>query len=382
MEFIDHSPLADYFVSMLATVASFSFRVTALDASSKSPPLSITWPSTNATSSPLDSRTSIPSFKAAAHSAFSQLTDAWARKPGHSLCSALPPPTSSSSTFSQVYDTSIRPVLQMGSFSIAQETELVVPTILRTANSLATAPGGTETTVDWTSGYFSVREEYREKVLDSRAAVRIVTASPEVCSSYSQVDGTDEGLGKWLLRLKGRLQVHPPRVHPLSAAVLRADQAAGGEAQEGDARRASRVETRGLDVSRQGFVPRDLVSTLTRPGIWLTPSLSSIIRQPLDNSPLADPHDLDLHYSLSYPKTPFLTLIGSSNYGRRSAERDLEVNLLVTTFDKGLRSELQEEIHGIRHFATDKVDDRLFRKEDRRVGRGVKLAAKLIEDML
>lgn len=68
----------------------------------------------------------------------------------------------------------------MGPFSISQETDLVVPAIFRTANSLATAPGGGRTMIDWTSGYFSVQKAYLEKVLDSKAGVRIVTASPEV----------------------------------------------------------------------------------------------------------------------------------------------------------------------------------------------------------
>ena len=180
MEFVNHVPLANYFVSLLETVSSYSFLATATDTTTKSPALNITWPSTNPFSSPLARQTSIEAFKSSAHEAFTSLTRKWVSKPPHTLCSALPPLTPTSHPSSQVYDTSIRPVLQMGPFSIAQETELVVPTILRTANSLATAPGGSETTVDWTSGYFSVQEAYRERVLDSRAAVRIVTASPEV----------------------------------------------------------------------------------------------------------------------------------------------------------------------------------------------------------
>ena len=187
MEFINHVPLANYFASLLETVSSYSFRATATDTTTKSPSLTISWPPTNPFASPLASSTSIEEFKASANRAFAGLTRTWAGKPPHTLCSALPPVTPTSTAASQVYDTSIRPVLQMGPFSIAQETELIVPTILRTANSLATAPGGGETTVDWTSGYFSVQEEYRERVLDSRAAVRIVTAAPEVSLSFSRI---------------------------------------------------------------------------------------------------------------------------------------------------------------------------------------------------
>lgn len=85
---------------------------------------------------------------------------------------------------------------------------------------------------------------------------------------------------------------------------------------------------------------------------------------------------------LQYPTTPFLTLIGSSNYGRRSAERDLEVNLLVTTFSPSLRNALKEEIKQMRTYATDIVDDKLFARPERKVAWGVKVASKVIENML
>lgn len=85
------------------------------------------------------------------------------------------------------FDTTIRPLLQMGLFGIRHETELVVPAIFRAANALATAPGGSRTTLHWTSGYFSVQKAYLERVLDCEAQVRIVTASPEVSPPVSCV---------------------------------------------------------------------------------------------------------------------------------------------------------------------------------------------------
>jgi CDP-diacylglycerol--glycerol-3-phosphate 3-phosphatidyltransferase len=180
MEFTNHSPLADYFASLLDTVGSYSFLASATDTTSTNPALNITWPTSNPAPSPLARGTSMKEYKSQAHEAFTSLTRHWNSKSVHALCSSLPPPTPSSTPASQVYDTSVRPVLQIGPFSITQETDLVVPTIFRTGNSLATAPGGAETTIDWTSGYFSVQEAYRERVLDSRSAVRIVAAAPEV----------------------------------------------------------------------------------------------------------------------------------------------------------------------------------------------------------
>lgn len=176
IEFLSNPPLADYFHSLLSTISSFSFLVTATDTSTKHPALSITWPEANAAPSPLASSTSINAFKATAHDAFTSLTSHWASKPPAALQSALP----WSPHEPKIFDTILRPVLQMGPFNIKQETDIVVPSIFRAGNSLATAPGGGRTKIDWTSGYFSVQPSYREKVLDSRAAVRIVAASPEV----------------------------------------------------------------------------------------------------------------------------------------------------------------------------------------------------------
>lgn len=101
-----------------------------------------------------------------------------------------------------------------------------------------------------------------------------------------------------------------------------------------------------------------------------------------DLSPFADANDSDLAQRHARPSRPALTLIGSSNYGRRSAARDLEANVLVTTTSPDLQARLKKEVEDIRTWAVDKVDDALFAKKDRRVKEGVKVAAKLIEDML
>lgn len=84
----------------------------------------------------------------------------------------------------------------------------------------------------------------------------------------------------------------------------------------------------------------------------------------------------------SRPLPPYLTLIGSSNYGNRSAQRDLEANLLITTDAKALQRQLGKELSEIRRYATDVVDQRLFERKNRKVSWGVKVAAKAIESML
>lgn len=73
---------------------------------------------------------------------------------------------------------------------------------------------------------------------------------------------------------------------------------------------------------------------------------------------------------------PTLTVVGSSNYGYRSAVRDLEVNLIIQTFSPDLRRELAKEIEHIGMYAVEKVDEALFAKTDRKVGWINKLAAR------
>lgn len=138
--------------------------------------MDIVWPESNPTSSFLTRPSTLPDYKAHAHESFTTLTRTWASKRPEALASALPPSLLASHA---KHDTSLRPVLQMGPFDIKQETDLVIPAIFQLANGLATAPGGAETKIDWTSGYFSVQDRYKDMALESKARVRMVSASPE-----------------------------------------------------------------------------------------------------------------------------------------------------------------------------------------------------------
>ena len=114
----------------------------------------------------------------------------------------------------------------------------------------------------------------------------------------------------------------------------------------------------------------------------MTPALSNRFSTPLNASPLADANDLDRYLLSLTPLPPYLTLIGSSNYGSRSATRDLEANVLITTQSLQLRKQLETELKRIRNDAVDVVDEALFERKDRQVGLGVRIAAKAIESML
>lgn len=200
ISFEAHAPLADFFSSLVSTVASFSFRATASDTSTPTPTPTISWPSSNAVSAdPFAARrpgVALSDLRAHAHEALSTLLETWHALPPPSRAASLPPsllstprpftrraprpPAPGASHLHPAFDTLLRPVLQMAPFSLTHETRAVVPGVFRAANALATAPGGQGTTLDWTSGYFGLREDYRRLAIECDARVRIVSASPEV----------------------------------------------------------------------------------------------------------------------------------------------------------------------------------------------------------
>jgi len=59
----------------------------------------------------------------------------------------------------------------------------------------------------------------------------------------------------------------------------------------------------------------------------------------------------------------------------------MEANLLVTTTNINLKKQMHEEVQRIRQH-TVSVNSTTFESEDRNVGRGVRLAAWTIRDML
>ena len=70
---------------------------------------------------------------------------------------------------------------------------------------------------------------------------------------------------------------------------------------------------------------------------------------------------------------PSITVVGSSNYTKRSYELDLEANVLIASTDPSVRRRLGEEVRWLGEFA-EKVDENEFKKPERRVGVGVRLA--------
>lgn len=82
-------------------------------------------------------------------------------------------------------------------------------------------------------------------------------------------------------------------------------------------------------------------------------------------------------------RTPTVTLLGSSNFGSRSAQLDLECTLLIdASQSKQIQYRLQEEVEELKKDAKDVVGKEMFAREERKVPWGVKVATWVIKGML
>lgn len=81
---------------------------------------------------------------------------------------------------------------------------------------------------------------------------------------------------------------------------------------------------------------------------------------------------------MNLPAGPSITLIGSSNYTKRSYSLDLEIGALVVTGDQALQRKYREETEWLQRDAAVVTRDDLMRVE-RRVGFKVRAAMWLVE---
>jgi CDP-diacylglycerol---glycerol-3-phosphate 3-phosphatidyltransferase len=84
-------------------------------------------------------------------------------------------------------------------------------------------------------------------------------------------------------------------------------------------------------------------------------------------------HAKGLWVTLPGETAPSLSIVGSSNYTKRSYELDLEANVLIVTRDKVLMNRLGEEETWLQEYAKE-VDKEEFEKPERSVSWKVRLA--------
>jgi len=77
---------------------------------------------------------------------------------------------------------------------------------------------------------------------------------------------------------------------------------------------------------------------------------------------------------------PNVTILGSTNFGRRSMKRDIEAQVLMITDNKKLQKDMADEIKNLLNY-TVIVDNETFNKQERYVPLQVKLSTKLFQSM-
>ncbi|KAF2106777.1 hypothetical protein BDV96DRAFT_590392 [Lophiotrema nucula] len=274
----------------------------------------MSWPSSNPAPSPLESP---KSFRAAASKHLSHLLTP-ANRP--SSPSKTSPPSS----------THIYPVMSLVPL-LQTSTELPALTTLLTSLS---KPPFHPSSWTFTAGYFNMTPSFRRLLLSTRpASGTVLTAHPWANGFFGS---------------KGVSGMLPDAYTHLSKMFLR------------------KVRYEGLDSSiqikewKRGKVGEKDGWTYHAKGLWVTfPSASAAERQD------------------GVEDDPSITVVGSSNYTKRSYELDLEANVIIATSDAGLRKRMGEEVKWLSEYAT-RVDESEFEKPDRKVSVGVKLSMWLV----
>ncbi|RUS19944.1 hypothetical protein BC937DRAFT_86683 [Endogone sp. FLAS-F59071] len=325
----DNAPaLSDYYVDLIRTVSSFSYQLLPNVRESQHA-LPYTLAITNETPDPVHSSTL---FKAEASKRMDDFIKKWMLStnpndnghPQHNRLSSTNPQLNELSfdSKSKQYDTLVVPVVQMGPLGVRQD-EAATVRILDIADNHGKKADAEERfwTIFLTSGYFNFTNMYKSRVLKTAARFRLLTASPEANSFFNS-----RGVSKYL----------PPAYTLIEHQFLT------------DVIRHKKGHLIGIEEYRRpGW-------TYHAKGLWIYPENES---------------------------WPSLTMIGSSNFGYRSSERDLEAQAIVITRHTPLRKAIHFELDSLRkHF--EEVNLQTFEREDRKVPYLVRLATSMIRTML
>ncbi|KAJ9127167.1 hypothetical protein QFC24_001404 [Naganishia onofrii] len=238
-------------------------------------------------------------------------------------------------------DTWIWPMVQAGVLGI-QEEEQGVDKVLRAARDMEDAwrragqGQGGRVMVDLTSGYFGLYKKYKEAVLDSHAAYKIIAASPEVSSVPVVVPIVVSPHGPSLTTSPAHPQANGfyqsrgvshliPEGYTLLESRFHRDLVSRGR--DWDERSQTGIEL--TEWNRPGW-------TYHAKGIWLSEMLPTQEQQ----QPPAPPPPP--------PPKPFGTFIGSSNLSTRSLKLDVELSNMILTTSPSLQKALGAEVRGLR----------------------------------
>lgn len=227
-------------------------------------------------------------------------------------------PTSGPSQREPTSDTLVYPLLQLTPL-LKPDTSTELPALKSVLRTLTT-PAFAHSSWTFTAGYFNMTPQIRDLLLATNPArATVIAASPWANGFYGS---------------KGVSGMLPAAYTLLSRRFLDA------------------VSRKGL--SGQIALKEWRRGTVNQPGGWTY-------------------HAKGLWVTLPSEQAPSITLVGSSNYTKRSYSLDLEANALVLTRDAGLMARLGEEERWLQEYA--KVVDRdEYARTERRVGLHVRIA--------
>ncbi|KAK9464833.1 hypothetical protein V1512DRAFT_267289 [Lipomyces arxii] len=184
--------------------------------------------------------------------------------------------------------------------------------------------------VSWmfTAGYFNIYSSYRDMLLNSNTKDGVVvTAAPEANGFYESA-----GISKYL-----------PQAYTLLAKNF-----------VQDVNKRHKSSFIHLLEWKNGVLNQPGGWTYHAKGIWI-----------------ATPNAVE----------PCITVVGSSNFTRRSQRLDLESGAIVITRDAELQRQMNDEVNNLKTFATE-MKEKDFDRHDRKVGWGVKIALYILGGML
>ncbi|KAK4185187.1 CDP-diacylglycerol-glycerol-3-phosphate 3-phosphatidyltransferase [Podospora australis] len=233
------------------------------------------------------------------------------------------PLTALDSTPAEKRDTSVYMLAQFSQL-LKPDTSTELPAISHVLKTLA-APEYAKSSWTFTAGYFNPAPSLTKLLLSTASTGNtVITASPQANGFY-QSPGVS-GLLPDAYTLLARRFVHAVHHKKLDGATV-------------------------LKEWRKGTVGEPGGWTYHAKGLWVT---------------------------LPENNNPSISLIGSSNYTKRSYSLDLEANALIVTENEGLKKRLGEEQTWLQeHAKVTTIDD--FAKNERRVGLKVRIAMMIVQ---
>lgn len=235
-------------------------------------------------------------------------------------------------------------------YEFAQYTSTEKPAITKLLKNLAEDDRLHKSTWTFTAGYFNIDPDICSLLVASAPdASQVLTPGKKAYDDKSCTVVTASPWANGFYGSRGVSGMLPAAYTLLSRRFLRTVNSAG----KGDVIQ--------LKEWRKGTVGEPDGMTYHAKGLWVT------LPPQLDGSG-ASVDDVG----------PSVTVVGSSNYTKRSYSLDLEVGAMILTGDEGLKKRLKKEVENLEADATVTTQDTLARV-DRRVGFRVRAALWLVE---